>query len=318
MSSETVGAIIPCYNDSAYVDRAIETCLNQTATPDEIIIVDDASTDETERVVSEYLGRDPVKYICHSTNQGAAAARNTGIRESNCEYIAFLDADDEWLINKIESQIKLMQEQETLGMVYSDFYRISPDGNPNLGKALETTDEEFVEKLFVAGGGILPSSVMVRRDCIEDVGLFDERLKVAHDRNLWLRIGSEYEVQKISEPLVRRHVRPNSLASNYEQKYECEQITTKEMVEKEPSLRNVVDKREAHLLYNRASFRLSNGRARAARRDVLQSIRIHPLVIKAYLLAMSTLLGDKFGKMAWLKLKRSNLRMTTFWSYLTE
>ena len=103
--STTVSVVIPVYNSSEYIARTIESVLAQTHKPDEIIVVDDGSTDETRQKVTQYEPK--VKYI-YQTNAGTSAARNTGIKTSSSEWIAFLDADDEWLPEYLQKQLALL------------------------------------------------------------------------------------------------------------------------------------------------------------------------------------------------------------------
>ncbi|MFZ9033203.1 MAG: glycosyltransferase family 2 protein, partial [Anaerohalosphaeraceae bacterium] len=98
-----ISAVIPAYNAEKYIARSINSVLNQTCPVDEIIVVDDGSTDSTAEVIKSYGGK--VRYI-HQQNAGVSAARNTGIQAATCEWVAFLDADDEWLPEKIERQVE--------------------------------------------------------------------------------------------------------------------------------------------------------------------------------------------------------------------
>ena len=105
----SVSAVIPTYNRARCLPRAIKSVIGQSPTVDEIIVVDDCSTDSTREVCAEFS--EAVKYIRHSSNRGASAARNTGIREARNEWVAFLDSDDYWLMNKLEKQMRFMTER---------------------------------------------------------------------------------------------------------------------------------------------------------------------------------------------------------------
>ena len=122
MSEEkpTGSVIIPTYNRARMVDRAIQSVLSQTYQDFEIIVVDDASTDNTQEVVKECMFRDKrVRYIKHEKNKGGSAARNTGIKNEHGEYVGFLDSDDEWLPTKLEKQIELFRKRcNSVGAVY--------------------------------------------------------------------------------------------------------------------------------------------------------------------------------------------------------
>ena len=125
MSKEkpTVSVIIPTYNRAKLLPRAIKSVLNQTFKDFEVIIVDDGSTDNTEEVINEFQKHNKrIKYIRHEKNKGAAAARNTGIKIAQGEYIAFQDSDDEWLPNKLEKQMEIFESAPAeIGVVYTDY-----------------------------------------------------------------------------------------------------------------------------------------------------------------------------------------------------
>ena len=113
-----VSTIIPTHNRSKMLNRSINSVLNQTYSAIECIVIDDGSTDNTVDVI-ETQKDDRLIYVSHKSNRGASAARNTGIRHSNGEYISFLDDDDEWLPTKLEKQVELLTNlPNKIGMVY--------------------------------------------------------------------------------------------------------------------------------------------------------------------------------------------------------
>ena len=112
-----VSIIIPTYNRANVIKRAIDSVLRQTYDSYEVVVVDDGSTDETESVIAGIQDA-RIRYIALKENQGVAHARNIGIREARYDYIAFLDSDDEWLLDKLELQMRLFQNStEDIGMV---------------------------------------------------------------------------------------------------------------------------------------------------------------------------------------------------------
>jgi glycosyltransferase involved in cell wall biosynthesis len=202
--------VIPCYNAAPHIARALDSVLAQTYIHFQIYIVDDGSTDELEAALAPYKER--FVYSRHP-HVGQGAARNCGILISNSPYIAFLDADDEWLPEKLERQIEILRDSPRVGMVYSDC--ITSGAGPFAGSY-------FAYKGIPAGGDIFERiakgcdihtpTVMVRRECLNDVGLFNELLPVGEDYNLWLRIASRWDVAVISQALAIRHVTEGSLS----------------------------------------------------------------------------------------------------------
>ena len=212
--SVIVSVIIPCYNHAHYLPVALNSVLAQTCTDWEAIIVDDGSTDNTRAVAAQFT--DPRIHYLHQENQGLSAARNAGIRAAQGPYLAFLDADDEWASSFLERSINIMrvQEQEVAGVVTGNLF-IDPEGNalPRAG-GQGVTLQQFPIRLLE--GGFFPvHSALVRTDCVQEAGLFDEGLTSLEDWDLWLRIVKRgYTFQSVSEPLARYRVYPGSMSTN--------------------------------------------------------------------------------------------------------
>lgn len=211
--SPTASVIIPSYNRAHIVSRAILSVLNQTYQDFEIIIVDDGSTDNTERVVSNFHDF-RIRYIHHEVNRGASAARNSGIWAARSEYIGFLDSDDEWLTEKLAKQVfKLQSSENKVALVYTGEILVENDpGNPFERKILSISGNVFGRLLQNDFIGTC-SSVMVRARAIKKIGGFDEQLISRQDWDLWLRISQNYEIACIPEPLIIRHIGGHSRIS---------------------------------------------------------------------------------------------------------
>lgn len=200
-----VAVIIPVYNCAEYICQAIDSVLTQTFRDFELIVVDDGSTDNTKELLMQYGNQ--LKYI-YQENKDMTAARNTGIRSSDSEYIAFLDSDDAWLPNKLECQVRLLDRAPEVGLVYCWHYYIDSGGkrcefyNNAIGRSHESGSDLF-EKLIkgnvMCGGGSTP---VIRRKCLEKSGMFDESIPYSGDWDLWLRISIDHTIAVIPEPLA--------------------------------------------------------------------------------------------------------------------
>lgn len=214
---EKVSVIIPTYNRAHVVARAIQSVLDQTYANFELLVVDDGSTDNTKQVV-EYAGDDRVRYICLEQNSGASHARNAGIQMAECEYIAFLDSDDEWMPQKLERQMEVMrQASDAVGLVYCRMSGVNPKGEvsfcPDLGIAKEKLEGNLFP--FLLKENVLsPQSVLARRKCLEKSGGFDESLTCIEDWELFLRIAQCWEIAYVEETLVRVHASETSVSQN--------------------------------------------------------------------------------------------------------
>jgi len=198
-----VSAIIPTYNRAGYVSQAVESVLNQTYRPIETIVIDDGSSDSTPEVLRKY--RDQINYIYQERSE-RSKARNEGFRHSKGDCIAFLDSDDVWLASKIQEQVRVLDEYPSVGVVYTGVQFIDTKGAPSSERL--TWDEPVREALYedlmthnVITGSL--SSILVRRECLDRVGLFDESMIACEDLDLYRRIAEYYEFRKIDLPLVK-------------------------------------------------------------------------------------------------------------------
>lgn len=209
-----VSVIIPTYQRAHVVSQAIESVLAQTYRDYEIIVVIDGSTDNTEEVLARF--GDKITVICQK-NKGLAGARNTGIRASQGQYIAFLDDDDLWVSNKLEKQLAYFETNPTIGLVYSDGFFFNEKGVlPDKWTSVYPPPQIWHFLTLFERNVILVSTVVVRRECLDKVGLFDETLRSCEDYDLWLRIIEKFSIYFLNEPLGFYRQSPNSLQSNRE------------------------------------------------------------------------------------------------------
>ena len=211
----TVDVIIPAYNAAKFLPFALDSVAAQDFGDWCIVLVDDGSTDNTPDVVAPYLNRfgSKMKYV-RQENRGLPAARNTAIRSSDSEFIAILDADDVWLPFRLTESIKSFKSDSEVGLSYGLITRIDENGG-----LLDT----FAGNQNSAHGKIAPSiykrkvelpcpTVTFRRQCIEDVGLFDESMRATEDRDLWLRIALRYKVAAIPKVIAYYRTSASSMS----------------------------------------------------------------------------------------------------------
>ena len=208
----TASVVIPTYNHGDTVERAIDSALAQTLRDIEVIVVDDASTDDTQTVLDR-IGDPRVTCLRHDSNRGGSAARNTGIDHATGEYIAFLDADDEWLPRKLERQCDLLRSRsaEWVG-AYCDFRQIR--SNP-LVELVDNTvrrptglegNEALVEGILLrrfAHGGT--STLCLRRTAVEAIDGFDSSFQRHQDLEFLLRLLQRGKLAFVDETLVCKH-----------------------------------------------------------------------------------------------------------------
>lgn len=201
MKHPLVSVIVPTYNRANLLGRAIQSVLAQTYPHFELIIVDDGSSDNTEAVVTRF--DDPrIRYIRHHKNRGGSAARNTGIACARGEYVAFLDSDDEWLPEKLEKHLRVFHDDPDCGVVFSAHCEITSDGSSRVYRD-QGPEGWIYEDLLVSAVVGTTSAVVVKRECFDTAGFFDERLPSCQDWDMWIRIAKHYRFRRIREPLVR-------------------------------------------------------------------------------------------------------------------
>ena len=196
-----ISVVIPTYNRKELLKRSIDSVINQTIKPSEIIIVDDGSNDGTEAMVKKKY--DSLKLI-KQKNKGASAARNSGIKASSGEWICFLDSDDEWKNDKLEKQITAVANNSDYKFFHSNEIWIKNGKRINQKKKHKKYGGDIFKKCLDMCR-ISPSSVLIDKNIFEEIGFFNENLVVCEDYELWLRICDKYEVFFIDEPLIIKH-----------------------------------------------------------------------------------------------------------------
>ncbi len=198
MFSPLVSIIIPTYNRSYCISEALDSIFGQTYGHYELIVVDDGSTDDTARVLDRYAGRLNSLRTHHA---GPSAARNTGIRASRGDYMAFLDSDDLWTARKLEQQVHFFSKNPDARICQTEeiWIRNGIRVNP-MKKHKKYSGWIFRQCLPLCI--VSPSAVMLHRSIFDRVGLFDETLAACEDYDLWLRIAPHYPIYLIDKPLI--------------------------------------------------------------------------------------------------------------------
>ena len=217
-----VSVIIPTFRRPDTLDRAINSVLGQSYPNVEVIVVDDNNPDtdgrrKTEEKMSAFADNPRVKYIKHEKNKNGSAARNTGAKASKGKYVAFLDDDDEFLPNKIESQVKRLESlPEDWGCCYSKYYT-QIKGKLEKESPESTEGYIYMEALMHKVSFAAGSNLMVRKSVFDEVGGFDESFQRSQDHELLTKIARKYKVAYVSEPGLIVHVHNNLKQFDYEE-----------------------------------------------------------------------------------------------------
>ena len=195
-----VSIVIPTYNRSAIVRRAIDSVLDQTFTDLEIIIVDDGSTDDTREALAAYPDR--VRYV-RQENAGPAAARNHGMLLARGDYIGFLDSDDAYLPQNVEKHLRVFEANPGAGLVYCGIEILDRNGDHVKNVLPNPGDRGHVLDRLIRYNFITSSTVLLRRKAMEFAGEMNTSLWFAEDWYYWLRVASRFPVDFVGEVLVR-------------------------------------------------------------------------------------------------------------------
>jgi len=195
-----VTVIIPTYNRYELLKRAITSLQTQSRKVDEIIVVDDGSTDDTSKILQDFPN---IKYFFQQ-NHGVSAARNFGLANATYEWLAFLDSDDEWHATKLEEQLQFHKQNPNIFMSYTAEKWVRNGIEVKIPKKFRKIGKDiFRENLSYCN--IAPSSVLLHKSLLDKVGVFNEELRVCEDYDLWLRILCKYEIVLLDKTLITKH-----------------------------------------------------------------------------------------------------------------
>ncbi len=210
-----VSVIIATYNRCNLLKRAIESVLKQTYRNFEVIVVDDASGDETYKMISisfkSFIDKGTIRYYRNEINKERSFCRNLGMKEAKGEYFAFLDDDDEWLLNHLENLVKFLDANPDVGVAFSNCYEVFEDGGRRLFYAgIKTGKGKWYRDLCIDRYFITGSAYIIRGEVYEKLGGFKEGLEPSEDREYLARIAMNYNVGYSSIPTVYKYTHSGS------------------------------------------------------------------------------------------------------------
>lgn len=222
-----ISVVIPVFRGERYIAEALDSVAEQTAQPSEVIVVDDGSPDRSAAVA-----RDRGAKVITRNREGVSAARNAGILASQQPWIAFLDADDLWEPRKLELQWQAVDRCPDLGAVFCDYTEFDVTGmrdrtflskrdnfhaieRRQITPGVMLCDERSFPEHFYKGNFIVPSTMMIRRDLLVQIGLFDPELTHCEDRECWLRLLAVARVAVVERSLMRSRVHDSNASSQH-------------------------------------------------------------------------------------------------------
>jgi glycosyltransferase involved in cell wall biosynthesis len=290
MAHPAVSIIIPTYNRASLLGSAIHSVLNQTFPDFEVIVVDDCSSDDTAITV-QGIDDQRVRYIRLDNNKGAAIARNRGIAVARGRYIAFQDSDSEWLPEKLDKQMKVIAGSSSdVVIVYTGCWKVYGDRKTYLPyKRIRAREGNIHESLFWENFLDTPA-LLVKRECFDKVGMFDERLQRFQDWELCLRLSRHYSFRLIDEPLYLTYYQADSISTNLEAAVNA--VAT--IMDTNISEISSDKKLQAHYYHLLGIGHFEVGNKGIGRTLMLKAVRTNPFNLKYCLSLLLTVLGSGY------------------------
>ena len=263
-----ISVIIPTYNRKKTLARAIQSVINQSLSPFEILIVDDGSNDGTEEWVKDNFQN--IKYI-YQNNHGVSSARNVGIENAYGDWVAFLDSDDEWIPNKLYEQVKSIESNPKMKFFHTNEIWIRNGVRVNQMKKHKKYGGYIFEKCLDICR-VSPSSVLIQKEVFDNIGVFDESLRVCEDYDLWLRITSKYPVVFLDEPLIYKYGGHADQLSKVNDGIESYRIQSLEKIIKSGYLSDEQKVKAVNALVNKMNI-YSKGLEKRKKLDALRDIK---------------------------------------------
>jgi glycosyltransferase involved in cell wall biosynthesis len=312
-----ISVVVPAYNAEKTIKATVDSVLNQSFSDLELIVVNDGSKDSTLDVLSNI--KDPRLKVFSHSNSGPQISRNRGIQEATGEYISFLDADDLWTPDKLESQFNALQANPDAAVAYSWTDWIDErDRFLRRGTHISATGDVFAKLLlidFVESG----SNPLIRRYALDAVGNFDESLVGGQDWDMWLRLAAKFPFAVVSSPqiLYRKYPNSNSWSNNVErQEIGFKRVIKKALSEAPDSVKryqkDIISNRYKCLIVDALERPAGRKRALTTARFLWIALKNDPSLIRARVLAkvvlkttLVALLSDRQALHGYLRLDPS-------------
>lgn len=218
MENPKITVLMPVFNGEKYINQAVDSILNQTSKDFEFLIINDGSSDNTAEILRNYNDH-RIRIIHNEKNIGLTRSLNKGIKLSQGEYIARMDADDISLPTRLERQVKFLQENMKIALL-GTFSHLIDDKGRIIGGLYKPTDYHIIKKDLKHINSFVHGSVMIRKEPLLTIGKYDVFFKRAQDYDLWLRLSQEHPVVNLPEYLYKHRIHNESI----EIKYRKEQI----------------------------------------------------------------------------------------------
>jgi glycosyltransferase involved in cell wall biosynthesis len=277
-----------CHDEERMIEQAVRSVEAQTTfdSVDEIIVVNDGSQDGSEVVLERLADEIEKLRIIETPGLGQSAARNSGVREAIGEFVALLDGDDFWTPEKLERQLPAFARSRRIGLVYGDFVDFSrddaADGRVITVRRFHPESSHQLRDYFTNDGPIMPSTIVIRRVVFDDVGLFDESLRLGEDTEFCLRVAEKWRFCHVPGSFTFKRRHPGQLSWRLDALLSNAALVTQHCASNHPELRSLADRRMARLHAKVSADCAIRGERRAALRHDLRAISLAPLYWRSW------------------------------------
>ena len=284
----SVSVVITCHNEGRTIEQAVRSVEAQTAfdAVREIIVVDDGSRDGSKLVLGRLAGEIEKLRVMETSGLGQSAARNRAVREARGELVAILDGDDFWTPEKLERQLPAFARSGNIGLVYGDFVAFSrddaTDGHIVTVRRFHPESSHHLRDYFVHDGPIMPSTVVLRRFVFDDVGLFDESLRIGEDSEFHLRVAERWRFCHVPGAFTFKRRHPAQLSWRLADFLPSAAAVTQRFISHHPELRPLAGRRMARVHAKVGADCALRGEWRRARRHDLTAAHLAPLYWRAW------------------------------------
>ncbi len=304
-----VSVIVPAYNVSAYITDALKSLERQSFREFEVLIVDDGSTDNTAEIIKSFCQRDSRFHLLPKQNGGLASARNYGISHAQGEYIALLDGDDIYRVDKLATHVFQLDRSKEIGVVYSASRAIRDDGNPTFmilsGKPVKSDPLlALLCKNFIGHG----SNAVFRRCIVDEVGGFDETLRSCEDIDFWLRVAAtrRWSFDRLPQILCCYRVCPSGLSFNIQEMRRSQEKVIQDAYQRSAELVGpVLPTAYAYMYRYLARLSLTAGEVEQARSFINQAWASDASIFYQDWRSLLTLISVKVAPLAQLGIKQT-------------
>jgi glycosyltransferase involved in cell wall biosynthesis len=278
----TISVVVPAYNAARTILETINSVLQQTFSDFELIVINDGSTDQTLELLSTV--KDPRLKIFSYSNGGLSTARNRGITHATGEFIAFLDADDLWTVDKLELQLAALQQHPEAGVVYSWNYSMDEKGESFSTKNPILFEGNVYAQLLVDNFIVNGSNCLIRKQSVESVGEFDPAVAGAADWDYWLRLAARWPFMVVRKYQVFYRASSGSMSANIEYMERCTLAVLEKAFQAAPLEMQYLKKQSLANAYRYLAYKYwtlvagSDGAKKAAEK-LWMAIRLYPPIL---------------------------------------